>query len=288
MAKIKIASETNSSISQTITNLADINGPRLLGTLNYFKAANWAKKELKDFGADTSYFESFDKKYRGWSVKSFNMEMTTPNYMHIAAYPLAYTKSTNGVVEGKVIFISNADSLKFLAGKLKGKIVLLGDDFRSFNSLQEIRSGRLSKELLQQAHDNPDPNDLLIGYHGRRHTNQAILNQERRRAKLKAFFEFCEKEGVLALVEPSDYPYGILHADGNHNVPSYRKMNEIKPTASFVIANEHFGRLVRLLRNGITPTIQLHLKTEYNYNPEYNVNVIAEIKGAGSKVSDEQ
>ncbi len=288
LVKIKNASKTNSAVSETITNLADINGPRLLGTVNYYNAANWARIKLKEFGADTSYFESFDKKYRGWSIKSFNMEMTKPDYMHIIAYPLAYTKSTSGTVEGKVVYLSSPDSLKFLKDKLKGKIVLLGHDFSSFNASQEIHSDRISKELLQQSSDNPDPNDLLTGYHSRRSTNHAIANQEQRREDLKSFFEFCEKEGVVALIEPSDYPYGILHADGNHSVPSYRKVNEITPIASFVIANEHFGRLVRFIQNGITPTIKLHLETEFNYNPKYNVNVVADIMGVDSKVVTEQ
>jgi hypothetical protein len=128
----------------------------------------------------------------------------------------------------------------------------------------------------------------MIGYHSRRHTNHAITSQEQRRTELASFFQFCEKEGVIALVEPSDYPYGILHADGNNNIPSYRKLNELKPIASFVIANEHFGRLVRLIKNGIYPTIKLNLQTEFNYNPEYNVNVIATIKGSDNKVSHEQ
>lgn len=288
LAKIKNASQTNPSVSKTITHLADIHGPRLLGTVNYYQSALWAKQQLKAFGTDSSYFESFDRQYRGWNVKSFFMEMTKPNYMSIVAHPLAYTKSTNGTVEGLVIYVSNPDSLKALAGQLKGKIVLLGHDFRSFRASQEIRSERISRELLQQAADNPEPNDLLIGYHSRRSTQHAIASQEQRRTDLKTFFEFCEKEGVLALVEPSDYPYGILHADGNHNVPSYRKVNEIKPIASFVMANEHFGRLVRLIQQGITPSIRLHLQTEFNYNPGYNVNVIADIRGADPKIADEQ
>lgn len=288
LSKIQLASKSNSSIADAIKYLADFNGPRLLGTYNYFKAANWSKLKLKEFGADSSYFESFDREYRGWQVKSFNMEMTYPDYMHISAFPLAYTQSTRGIVGGNVIFVENADSLKFMKGKLKGKIVLLGDNFHSFNASQEIRAGRISKELLLQAADNPDPNDLMIGYHSRRHTNQAIASQERRRTELASFFKFCEKEGIVALIEPSDYPYGILHADGNHNIPSYRKQNDLKPIASFVIANEHFGRLVRLIKNGINPKIKLNLQTAFNYNPEFNVNVVANIIGSDNKVSDEQ
>jgi hypothetical protein len=286
--KIKNTAKDNSAIKEIITNFSDINGPRLLGTINYHKSAKWAKQKLKEFGADTSYFESFDKQYRGWNVKSFNIEMIQPNYMHIIAYPLAYTKSTKGEVLGDVIHLSHIDSLKTLKGKLKGKIVLLGQDFSSFDASQQIISGRISKLLLQQASNNPDPNDLLIGYHSRRSTNQTIANQEDRRTELKSFFQFCENEGVVALIEPSDYPYGILHSDGNNNVPSYRKLNDINPIASFVIANEHFGRLVRLIKSGITPTIKLSLKTDYNYNPEFNVNVIADIKGSDPRISEQQ
>ncbi len=286
--KIKNTAKDNSAIKEIITNFSDINGPRLLGTINYHKSAKWAKQKLKEFGADTSYFESFDKQYRGWNVKSFNIEMIQPNYMHIIAYPLAYTKSTKGEVSGDVIHLSHIDSLKTLKGKLKGKIVLLGQDFSSFDASQQIISDRISKDLLQQASNNPDPNDLLIGYHSRRSTHQTIANQENRRTELKSFFQFCENEGVVALIEPSDYPYGILHSDGNNNVPSYRKLNDINPIASFVIANEHFGRLVRLIKSGITPTIKLSLKTDYNYNPEFNVNVIADIKGSDPRISEQQ
>jgi hypothetical protein len=288
LIRIRNAANNNSSISETITYLSDINGPRLLGTANYYKSAVWVRNELKNLGADTAYFEPFDKEYRGWRVKSFNMEMTKPNYMHINAYPLAYTKSTKGSVEGNVMLLANTDSLLQLKGKLKGKIILLGQDFTSFNASQQILSGKIPMDLLQQAADNPDPNDLLIGYHSRRSTNQAISNQELRRRELKSFFQFCEQEGVVALIEPSDYPYGILHVDGNHNVPSYRRLNDIKPIPSFVIANEHFGRLVRLIKSGVTPTIKLNLETRFNYNPAFNVNVIADIKGSDKKISRQQ
>ncbi|RYU93820.1 M20/M25/M40 family metallo-hydrolase [Emticicia agri] len=287
LARIRTVAETH-QITDIITHLADLNGPRLLGTKNYYESARWARQQLAGYGTDTAYFESFDQQYRGWQIESFNVEMTSPAYMSIMAYPLAYTKSTQGVVNGEAILLNHADSLIKLKGKLKGKVVLLGQDYHPFNASQQILSERLSKEMLQQAADNPDPNDLLIGYHSRRSTNQAIQSQEARRKELQAFFEFCEKEGVLALIEPSDYPYGILHADGNHHVPSYRKVNDIKPIPSFVIANEHFGRMVRLIKAGKKPLLRLNLQTTFNYNPAYNVNIIAEIKGKDALLKHQQ
>ncbi len=286
--KIKKAAAINSSVSATINNLADLNGPRLLGSANYFKAANWVRQTVTSSGMDTAYFQAFDQQYRGWKVNSFNVEMTQPGYMHIAAYPLAYTQATKGTVSGQVVLLEHLDSLTSLKGKLKDKVLLLGQNFRSFNAAQKIHSELLFRELLQQAADNPDPNERLIGYHSRRSTQQAIAMQEKRREDMKPFFQFCHNEGVLALVEPSDYPYGILHIDGNRNIPSYRKVDDLKPIASFVIANEHFGRLVRLIKQGIVPTLTLHLDAAYNYNPEYNINVIADIRGTDPRVSSEQ
>ncbi|MCG2615385.1 M20/M25/M40 family metallo-hydrolase [Terrimonas sp. NA20] len=288
LEKIRTAANIHSSISSSLNNLADINGPRLLGTLNYFRTAGWVKQQLISFGVDEVQFESFDQQFRGWTIKSFNVEMTVPDFMHIVAYPLAYTQPTKGTVSGSVVLLDNIDSFKTLKGKLKNKILLLGQDFHSFRGAQQIGSALLSKDLLRQAADNPDPNDLLIGYHSRRSTQHAIASQEKRRDDMRPFFQFCQQEGVLALLEPSDYPYGILHVDGNRNIPSYRKNDDIKPVASFVIANEHFGRLIRLIKQGISPVLKLHLDVAYNYNPEYNVNVIATMKGADSLLQKEQ
>jgi len=288
LEKIKSSANKNSSISTTIMNLTDFYGPRLLGTDNYYKSAKWTKQQLLSTGVDSAWFESFDQQYRGWKVKSFNVEMTSPSYMHITAYPLAYSKSSNGSMIGDVVLLKNIDSLSLFKGKLKGKILLLGDGYRPVNNTYTITSQRLSKEQLQLAADNPDPNDLMIGYHSRRSTLQAITSQEERRKELTTFFRLCETEGVIALIEPSDYPYGILHVDGNNHIPSFRKNNEITPVPSFVIANEHFGRLVRLLEQGATPKLHFHVDATFNFNPEYNVNVIADIRGTDIKLREEQ
>jgi hypothetical protein len=288
LARIVAASKRNSAVPGAITYLSDVYGPRLLGTANYYSAARWAKDRLAAYGADSVFFESFDARHRGWNVTSFNMEMTVPTYMHLLAYPLAYTRSTKGVVSAEVIYIEHTDSIRNLRGKLAGKMVLLGDGFSSFNALQRLSGERLSKEVLQQAAANPDPNDLLIGYHSRRSTQDAIAWQERRRTDLQQFFEFCDREGVVALAEASDYPYGILHSDGNHHVPSYIKQGDINPVPSFVVANEHFGRLVRIIKAGVKPVVKLQLSTSYNYTPAFNVNVVADIRGADKALQEQQ
>ena len=57
------------------------------------------------------------------------MEMISPNYMHISAYPLAMSKSTNGIISGEVVSLENYQDMNLVkiefSGKLKGKIILV-------------------------------------------------------------------------------------------------------------------------------------------------------------------
>ncbi|WP_104420593.1 hypothetical protein [Neolewinella xylanilytica] len=40
-------------LMRTISYLADVHGPRLLGTPNYYNAVEWLRGELKTYGVDT-------------------------------------------------------------------------------------------------------------------------------------------------------------------------------------------------------------------------------------------
>jgi len=103
----------------------------------------------------------------------------------------------------------------------------------------------------------------------------------------EAFYKFLATEGVIAAIEPSDYPYGILHADGNRSMPSFKMKSDYKPIASFVISNEHFGRLLRLHNMGQNPKLRVQLTAKYHTNPTYNKNLIAEIPGSDPKLKNE-
>jgi carboxypeptidase Q len=287
LTAIRQESARNSQVMYTLSQLADVHGPRLMGTPNYYQAALWTQQQLKSWGIAKVDLQSFDRGHRGWAVQHFQVEMTAPQYSHIPAYPLAYTASTNGVKEGEVIYLPSLDSIYALEGKLKGKIVMLGSYYEPVSNVFEPFSQRLSPSILQQAEQNPDPNDLIIGYHSRRSTSQVFQLQNMLRKRRKQFLNFCKTQKVLALLEPSDFPYGILHADGNRAIPSYMRVGDIQPIASFVIANEHFGRLLRLIKLGIKPKLKVALQVQFYQEPKYNVNVIAEIEGSDPALKDE-
>ena len=71
----------------------------------------------------------------------------------------------------------------------------------------------LSDEILDKASANPDPNDILIGYHSRRSVPGLFKQREATKQRMAEFFTFLKGEGAIAVIEPSNSPYGILHAD---------------------------------------------------------------------------
>ncbi len=80
-------------------------------------------------------------------------------------------------------------------------------------------------------------------------------------------------------MEPSDVAQGVLHADGNGQVPSYVRRGDAAPVAAFVLAHEHFGRLVRMLGRGERPRLRVRLDARFHADARAHVNVVAEWRG---------
>ncbi len=271
---------------EDISYLSDVYGPRFLGTPNYFESLIYLKEKLERLGIDV-HLESFDNGYRGWDFSDFSVKMTTPKYAPVHAYPLAFTSSTSGEMEGELVFIKNLDEVYSLKGKLHNKIIMLDAFYHPVHSVRHPMSTRLSDQTLLKASENPDPNDVIIGYHSRISVPGLFRQRDNHIKRMTRFFEFFREEKALAVVEPSDYPYGILHADGNRSVPSFVHKSDIKPIASFVIANEDFGRLKRLHEKGFNPKLNVQLTSTFYDEPEYHQNLVAEIEGSDPVLKNE-
>ncbi|MEM9928898.1 MAG: M20/M25/M40 family metallo-hydrolase [Bacteroidota bacterium] len=285
--KITVHADSTSQVMRTTQFLSDVYGPRLLGTPQYFASVQWAAKQLQDWGIPTIRQESFDQDYIGWTTEGFKLAMTTPSYTELQAYPLAFSHASVGEQAGTPLLINRFNEIYEYAGLLTNKIVFLKGYYRPVSNVEQPMSSRLQEVDLLRAAANPDPNDVRIGYHSRRSTVDVFGMRARTKIERTKFFKFCAEQGVIGIVEPSNFPYGILHADGNRTVPSLYERDDIKPVASFVLSNEHFGRITRLMDLGITPTIKLQLQSTFHQEPKYNVNLIAEIPGSDPVLKDE-
>jgi hypothetical protein len=220
----------------------------MLGTPAYHRAAMWAAEVLRAAGADSVSLESFDegppgdpRNYRGWEAMAFGVELLGASSRPLHAHPQAFTSATPGTVTGEAVLVASDAAARELAGQLRGKVLLLSEHYRTAAAPVEPVTRRYTAEELRRAAENPDPNDLMLGYHSRRSTADGIAQQEARRRERAAFFRFVRDEGVLALVEPSDVAGGLLHADGNGQVPSYIRRGDAAPVASFVLATSTSG-----------------------------------------------
>jgi hypothetical protein len=277
LASIRNEGFKNSEAMQMLNQITDVYGQRLTGSREYLKAANWISAEMKKIGLQKVHFENYCYDCRGWGIKSFNVEMTSPNYMKVSAYPLAMSKSTNGTVSGSIISITSfADMSKLKAefsGKLKGKIILLGKEPRKKSLLDTIEFRHSKKELKkieQQVVAKVNVTPLPELFESWEIDDRAD----------EAFLRFVETEGALAVLTTRPMYLGVLHPQGTY----YFKNSHLMPLPYFTIMPEHFGRLFRLAKSTTAPIIRLNLQTEFYNEPENNVNIIGEISGNDAKL----
>jgi len=280
LSKIRDEGFRNSQAMKMVGYLTDVYGQRLTGTREYLAAANWVASEMKKVGLQNVHFENYCNACRGWKLESFNVEMTAPNYMHIEAYPLVMSKSSNGIVSGDVIHIesiADMDSVKQkFSGKLKGKVILYGKKPQKKSS-EDVLSKRFSQEELHQKETQ------LTAKNKQTPLPELLKSWETDDFYDDEFLRFAETEGALAILKTRATHLGIVHPQGTY----YYKNGDLMPLPYFTIMPEHFGRLARMLEVGITPKIRLNLETSFYHEPKNNVNILGELTGIDSKLKSE-
>jgi hypothetical protein len=123
-------------------------GHRLTNSPGYFAAADWAEKQLKEWGID-AHQEKFPFG-RGWTFTRFSAHMLEPTAAILTGVPLAYTPGTKGKVSGEVLVVTidNDSDMERYRGRIKGKILLMGTG-RVVNVPTQPVSARYSDQELQ-------------------------------------------------------------------------------------------------------------------------------------------
>jgi len=296
LAKINTEGFQNSEVYDIIENLSDSHGPRLTGTHQYYEAAEWAKMKLESWGINKVTLEPYCDDCLGWDLKSFNVEVTTPSYMKVEAYPYAWTQDSKGVQETEIVLIENSKDLedvkKNWTGKLKGKTVLIANKGIKLkgaksgnNVLMEPLSTRYSEEKLTKAESSIIPNpDNPLGYSAGDMTLPGMMDFfEKYLGEEKPFFEFLSDQGALAAFGTTNLHPGILHPSGTYN----HKSADTQGIPYFAISADDYGRLSRLLKKGVQPIVRFEQDSELYLEPKNNVNIIGEITGSDPKLKNE-
>ena len=127
--KIKAEGMQHSQVMELNSWLSDVYGPRLTGSPNVEKGANWAMGRMKEWGLVNVKLEPWTNRNgfeRGWSNDKFYMQAVSPQKFAIPGTPMGWTPGTKGLVSGEVVLVTannEADLAKY-KGKLRGKWVI--------------------------------------------------------------------------------------------------------------------------------------------------------------------
>jgi len=275
-----------SQVMNTMFNLTDRYGPRLVNSPQFRRAGEWAVKQLTDWGMSNAHLEKWSTAGgRGgaipsWEITGYSGAMVEPTYMPIIGYPQAWSGGTNGPVTGEAIMasIQTPADLDKWHGKLAGKIVLTAP-------LQELTfpttplGRRYTEEELKEMEPEQLPTGGAGGGRGGRGGQNAALaamTPEERTAFMEKQAKFWADEGVLLTITATARGQsGTVFASNG----SPRTGDPTKNLPSVAITAEHYNRIVRLLDHNVPVKLSFDIKVNFDTTNTDSFNVIAEIPG---------
>jgi hypothetical protein len=267
--KIKTEAFQNSKVMDHMFYLTDVYGPRVTNSKGFFAAADWAVKQLSQWGISAN-LEKWNYGGRGWNIERFSAHLVQPQYAPLIGFPLGWSGGTNGSITAEVV-IADLATEKDLAdnrGKLKGKIVLQGTGRDLSMNLQPL-GRRLSDGDLAERAITPLP--VIGGPAGGNNANREFQN------KLLAFLH---EEAPVAVVRIGNAPGdgGTVFGQGGGS----RDPKDPTAPPMVVLTPEHFNRIVRLIQHKISVKMELDVQTSFDERLD-SVNVIGQIDGGRKK-----
>lgn len=288
-ARIRDEGFRHSHVMQFAEALDDGIGPRLTGSPNMAKANAWTRDTLTKIGLENAHLEDWGEFGMGWQQVNTWVRMVSPDVEPLWAQAAPWSPPTNGTVSGEVVNINLQQASDFdkYAGKLKGKIVLLGLP-RTTPDVTAPLFSRYSDADLHDMETYPTP-----ARPGAPANPDAILARLKTSQMRTEAVKKMAAEGVLAILTPSRDSgngggSGIVFDDNGAELArdGQKKENAVNvPSAVMMI--EHYNRLVRMLDNHVPVTLELNIETKFTGDHEHGFNTVAEIPGTDPLLKDQ-
>lgn len=307
--KIKDEGMNRSQVMQTLSYLTDVIGGRLTNSPNMKHANEWTRDTMAKWGMVNAKLVPWGPFGRGWELKDFKAEITSPYTIPVIAYPKAWSPSTRGPVTSDVVYMeikSDEDFAKY-KGQLRGKIVLMSRQ-RELKADFGGMGKRLTDEDLSKMAAAPDPNAPRPAQAPQVQPAQMSPQQQERLQRfmlgLKAA-NFLIEEGAAVAVDNSREGSGgtlfVQGADVAQEVPAnpmevFTRRNRLQPQQKeaearmipqMAMATEDYNRIVRMIQNGVTPKMTVNIETKYHDEDLMGYNTVAEIPGTDPTLKEE-
>jgi len=294
MDKIKTEGLQHSQVMDIIFHLTDASGNRLTNSPGYFRAANYAKDKLAEWGLKSAKLDPWGEFGKGWELEKSYLAITAPYYKSLEAYPKAWCGGTKGLKNAEVIAVVLKDSasLDEYRGKLKGKIIVI-DTLENYKQSFKADAHRYAdSDLIKMANASPqgggrgnfqapNPNDTAAMRRARAQFAQRGGGRQRVLAILK---QLAVSEGAVAILSSSArFHDGTLFTQGGGGYKGTDPENFL----DIVIGIEDYNTILRLTKAGTTVKLDADVKTKFYAKDLQGYNVIAEIPGTDPKLKDE-
>jgi carboxypeptidase Q len=283
VSKIEDQAFNHSQVMDIAFHLTDVSGPRLTNSPGYFRAANWVKTTLTQWGLSNAALEPWGDFGSGWELDKSYLALKAPYYQPLLAYPKAWTGSTNGPVSGSVVLVDAKDSLGLLAykGQLRGKIVIFPNNDTIHPSYTPEATRYADSDLAKLTEPMPE-----------RPRRQGPPDSARMNAfRLRGAFArqqsaFLKEEGALMVLSTT-----VRGKDGTLFVQSWGGNAQNLPPGvlDMVLSFEDYHRILRLVKAGIPVELEGEVKSHFtdNNNDKQGYDVVGEIPGTDPKLKEQ-
>jgi hypothetical protein len=279
--RIRKEEATNSQIMKTEHMLTDIYGPRLTGSPNHRHAAEWAVRQMTEWGLQNAHLEAWDFGHPGWLNERLTAHIISPVKDALTCKVLAWTPSTRGVVRAKAYQLilperpTQAQLTAFLEkekAKVRGRIVMAGKHTIVPINLNPPAKRRTDEQAEQRYGPNalpfafspPSPTPTPAPGAPKPLTNRQINEQ---------LDTFLKENGAFIRVNDAGLEFRQILAQNNRSFD----VNKVLPT--IVMSNEDYGRITRILADGTDVILEFDIVNHIYPEGKTSYNTIAEIPG---------
>ena len=279
LARIRKEGMEHSQILKTMHMLTDVYGPRLTGSPNHKRAAEWAIKQMTEWGFENGHLEPWNFGHPGWLNERLSAHIISPVKDSLVCEVLAWTPSTRGPVKAKATQIvlperpTQEQFNEFIAKekeKVRGRIVLVGKHQVVPVNLTPPAKRADDKQIQQRfdpdARASPSPTPSPTPTPG-----PTPLTGEQLADQLD---KFLKDNGARLRVNDAGREHGQIRAFNNRTFD----VNKSVPTV--VMRNEDYGRISRILADSTEVILEFDILNRVYPEGKTSYNTIAEISGS--------
>jgi hypothetical protein len=275
-ARIRQEGMERSQIMKTMHMLADVYGPRLTGTPNHKRAAEWAIMQMQKWGLQNGHLEPWNFGHPGWLNERLTAHIVAPVKDSLVCEVLAWTPSTRGTVRAttyQLVLPEKPTQEQLTAAfekekrKVRDRIVMAGKHQIVPVNLSPPAKRLDDKQAAQRFDPDPKPTPSPSPTPT---PDPKILTGRKIEEQLT---QFLKANGALLRVNDAGREHGQIRAFNN------RTFDVSKAVPTVVMRNEDYGRISRLLADRSEVVLEFNIVNRVYPEGKTSYNTIAEIPG---------